>query len=170
VTGKVVLDAPGLAGGTVVTLSDNSAGADEPASVTVPEGAFSAAFTITTTPVASKVSVTVTAKLGTVTKTTSLAIVPPSLVSVSLTPTSVQGGKPSTGRVTINGPAPTGGITVNVTRSGTNATVPPKVTIPAGATFVKFAITTKAVTASETSIITCTLGTGTQTATLTITP
>jgi hypothetical protein len=47
-TGTVTLNAPAPAGGAVVTLSDNSAACNRPATVTIPAGATSATFTVTT--------------------------------------------------------------------------------------------------------------------------
>jgi alpha-tubulin suppressor-like RCC1 family protein len=170
VTGKITLDAPAPAGGIVVSLSDSTDYASEPSSVTVAEGASAASFIITTTAVPNNVSATVTATLGTVSKTASLTIVPPSLLSLTLTPSSVQGGKTSTAKVTINGPAATGGFKVSVASSDTSATVPQTVTVPAGATFVRFAVKTKKVTATTSATITCSVGTANQKATLTISP
>jgi LmbE family N-acetylglucosaminyl deacetylase len=47
-TGTVTLNGPAPAGGAVVTLSDNSAACSRPATVTIPAGASSANFTVTT--------------------------------------------------------------------------------------------------------------------------
>ena len=47
-TGTVTLNGPAPAGGAVVTLTDNSGACNRPASVTIPAGATSASFTVTT--------------------------------------------------------------------------------------------------------------------------
>src|SRR5213078_3119693 len=71
-----------------------------------------------------------------------------SLSSVALKPTTVVQGTPSLGTVTLDAPAPAGGITVNlVNLNPTIATVPGSVTVLEGATSATFTVTTLAVTA-----------------------
>jgi hypothetical protein len=66
--------------------------------------------------------------------------------SVSVNPSGVTGGSPSTGTVTLTTPAPDGGITVALFSSNTAvATVPATVTVPAGATSVEFTVTSSSV-------------------------
>lgn len=93
------------------------------------------------------------ARSFTVTGTTN----PPVLGGVSVNPTNVTGGNPSTGTVSITLPAPTGGVTVGLT-SGEPAvaSVPATVTIPAGQTSTTFTVPTQAVTSSYTVVITAT--------------
>lgn len=68
---------------------------------------------------------------------------PLGLSSLVLNPPTVIAGAPSQGTVTLSGPAPAGGVVVNLSSSATNrATVPPTVTIPAGATSATFPIQT----------------------------
>src|SRR5882672_1099525 len=56
------------------------------------------------------------------------------LSSLTPNPTSVNGGSPSTGGVTLNAPAPSSGALVSLSSSNTAvATVPASVTVPAGA-------------------------------------
>ena len=76
------------------------------------------------------------------------------LLSLTVTPNSVVGGKGSTGRVTLYAPAPEGGAQVFLSRSGSNAGVPQSIIVPAGALFANFAITTSAVTTPQESVIT----------------
>ncbi|AHG92457.1 hypothetical protein J421_4922 (plasmid) [Gemmatirosa kalamazoonensis] len=75
--GTVALTAAAPSGGIVVTLSDNSAAASVPTSVTVPAGATSATFAISTSAVAGATSVTITATAGGVTRTATLTVNPP---------------------------------------------------------------------------------------------
>jgi uncharacterized protein YjlB len=75
-TGTVYLDGPAPAGGLVVTLASNSDSAAVPATVTIPAGQNSLAFTITTTAVTAKTIVEVTATVGTLNKTQTLTITP----------------------------------------------------------------------------------------------
>src|SRR5882762_3028764 len=151
-TGSVTLNAPAPSSGALVSLSSsNTAVATVPANVTVPAGATSATFTVTTLAVSASTSVTISASYAGVTKTASLTVTaqPPTLTSLVLSPTSVNGGSPSMGSVTLNAPAPSGGALISLSISNTVvATVPASVTIPAGATSATFTVTTLAVTSS----------------------
>jgi hypothetical protein len=168
-TGTVRLTGPAPTGGAVVTLSSsNTTAARAPASVTVAAGATTATFTITTSPVASNTSATITAIFG-VTRTASLTVTAPTLSGFSLNPTSVIGGSSSTGTVTLSGPAPAGGAAVTLSSSNTTATHPPaSVTVLAGATTATFTITTTPVASNTSATITAIFGV-TRTASLTVT-
>ncbi len=96
---------------------------------------------------------------------------PAGLKSVTLSPTSTQGGSAPTtaNRVYWNGNAPAN-ETVTLKSSNTAvATVPSSVTISSGSSSHAFTITTKAVTSSTNVTITATSGGVSQTATLTVT-
>ena len=93
VTGTVTLDGPAPAGGAVVQLSDNSAAASVPASVTIAAGATSATFSVGTSAVAASTSVTISASYGGATLSVSLTVLPAVLTSLTLNPTSVVGGR-----------------------------------------------------------------------------
>src|SRR6266478_640533 len=93
-----------------------------------------------------------------------------SLSSVSLNPTSVAGGNSSTGTVTLSGPAPTGGAQVALSSNNGAASVPPGVTIAAGATTATFPVNTTTVASSTTVTISAAYGGVTTTASLTVTP
>jgi hypothetical protein len=91
--------------------------------------------------------------------------------SLTLNPTSVNGGNPSTGKVTLNGPAPSGGTVVALSSSNTSAaTVPPSVTVAAGATSAAFQVTTMTSANPTPVTISASSGSLTQTASLTVTP
>jgi uncharacterized repeat protein (TIGR01451 family) len=65
----------------------------------------------------------------------------------------------TTGNVYLTGPAPAGGLTVNLSSNISGATVPPSVFIPAGTTVSpNFAVTTTPVAAKQVGLITATLG------------
>lgn len=87
-TGIVTLTAAAPAGGALVTLLNNSLGASVPASVTVPQGATTATFSVSTTPVGANTTATVTgsynglSRAGTLTIT---ATAPPPPAGVTLT-------------------------------------------------------------------------------------
>ncbi len=80
------------------------------------------------------------AKSNTASATTQLA---GALVSLALNPTTVTAPNPSTGTVTLSGPAPTGGLAVTLTSSDTRkARVPATVTVAAGQSTATFTVTT----------------------------
>ena len=118
--------------------------------VTVPAGATSANFSISTSPVSEQFNLNIFAHLdGSPDKSTLLLIVPnsdPTLSSLSLNPTSVVGGSSSTGTVTLGAAAPSAGTVVSLVSSDTSvASVPASVTVPAGATSATFTVSTAAV-------------------------
>ena len=178
-TGLVTLSGAAPSGGAVVTLSSsNTSVATVPASVTVPAGASSARFPVATTAVSSQTAVTISASYGsgsqqsavlTVTPATSA----PTLTSLTVNPTSVNGGNRSTGTVTLSSPAPAGGVVVSLSSSNTSVAtvpVPPSVNIPGGAASASFPVTTMTVSATTTSTITGSYAGVQQSAVLTITP
>ncbi len=152
-TGTVTLNGRAPSGGSVVTLtSSNTSAAAVPGSVTIPANATTATFTVTSIPVASNTSITISAIYAGTTRTANLTVTAATLTSVSLNPTSVLGGTTSTGTVTLNGRAPFGGSVVTLTSSRTSAaTVPASVTIAANATTATFTVTSIPV-ASNTSV------------------
>ena len=95
-------------------------------------------------------------------------VAPASLSRVSLNPTSVTGGSPSTGTVTLSAAAPAGGAVVTLTSSSTSATVSASVTVPANATSANFTVSTRSVTTATTATITAAYGGLTRTASLTV--
>jgi Bacterial Ig domain/3-keto-disaccharide hydrolase len=169
-TGTVALNGPAPAGGAMVSLtSSNASVATIPVSVTIPANATSASFPVTTQPVFSNTSITISATYGSNTRTTSLTVTSATLSSLSLSPTSVLGGNSSTGTVILNGQAPASGAVISLTSSNTSvATVPSSVTVLGNATTTTFTITTKPA-ASNTSVTISALYGSTRTASLTVT-
>jgi hypothetical protein len=94
----------------------------------------------------------------------------PTLSTLSLNPSSVTGGTPSQGTVTLSAPAPTAGVSVSLSSGNTSAaTVPATVNILGGNTSATFSINTSSVSSSTPVVITATYQ-GSQTATLTVNP
>src|SRR6266478_2571596 len=93
----------------------------------------------------------------------------PTLSSLTLNPSSVTGGNFSTGTVTLNAPAPSGGAIVSLSSSNTSvATVPSSVTVAGGATSAAFTVSTNQVGASTSVTISASYGGVAQTASLTV--
>src|SRR5713226_6081849 len=151
-TGTVTLSGPAPAGGAQVALSSNNGAASVPSSVAVPAGATTANFTVSTSAVTASTTVTISAAYGGVSRSATLTVTPPllpTLSSLTLNPTSVIGGvESSTGTVTLSGLAPAGGAQVLLASSNGAASVPPSVTVPAGANSATFPVSTSAVAAS----------------------
>jgi hypothetical protein len=168
----VTLNGPAASGGAVVTLASNNPAAMVPASVTVPAGAsVSPTFTISTLAVAANTPVTISATYSGVMVTATLTVLSPVPSAVTLSPTSVLGGTPTTlNTVTLNGPAPSGGAVVTLSSNSSSATVPASVTVAAGASVSPaFTINTSAVTANTAVTISATYSGVTVTATLSVT-
>lgn len=179
IQGRVHIQNVAPAGGQVYTLtSNNPAVASVPASVTVPAGASSATFTVTThqVSVSTPIQLTVWSEGNgdhPVLWVDPGTPAPPGSVSVTslaLSPASVVGGASSTGTVTLSAAAAGGGLAVSLSDDSAAASVPAAVTVPAGATSATFSVATTAVTATTTATISASAGTSTRTALLTVTP
>ena len=167
----IVAPPGGLTIALSVTLPTGNTSVSVPASVNIPAGAQSATFTVTTTGVAATEVVPISANLGPSTKTASLTVQAGVLAGFSLNPTSVIGSQPTTGTVTLNGQAPPGGLTINLSSNAVAARAPVTVVVPAGQSSVTFTVNTNAVTTGTTATITAfAAGSPSLTATLAVQP
>ena len=87
--------------------------------------ACSGTFTVGTTAVSAATTVTITATLGSSTKSKDLTINPPKLIGLSLDPSTVNGGQNSTATITLDGPTPPGGVTVSITSTSSGSVIYP---------------------------------------------
>ena len=96
----------------------------------------------------------------------------PSVSSVTLNPSTLVGGNPSQGTVTLTGPAPSGGATVTLMSSNTSVAtvVPSSITIGAGLTSGTFNVNTVSVTASTQVTITASYSSTSAMAALNVNP
>ncbi|HEY1400153.1 MAG TPA: S8 family serine peptidase [Terriglobales bacterium] len=94
----------------------------------------------------------------------------PTLSSIAVNPTSVNGGSNSAGTETLSASAPSGGVVVYLSSSASAATVPASVSVATGATSATFTVSTSNVTASTSVTVTASYGGATKTASLTIMP
>lgn len=95
---------------------------------------------------------------------------PPTLNSISVTPLSAIGGQSITGMVSLTGPAPASGASVNLSSASSAASVPPTVTVPANATSANFSVSTAAVGVTTIGNITASFSGVTKTVNITIQP
>jgi hypothetical protein len=141
-TGTVTLTAPAPAGGAVIALSSSAWGLFYlPASVTVPAGAMSAQFQVTTA--IAKATTVITASYNGVDKTATLTSVYPTVAALTCTPNPVIGGNTTVCTVTMNGIMPSD-TTVSVL-SDQPFFLPDSsgyLTVPAGAVSAAFSLTT----------------------------
>jgi FG-GAP-like repeat len=92
-TGTVRLTSAAPTGGFAVSLSSSSGTATVPASATVPGGATSTTFPITTSAVASSTPVTITASAGGVVRTATLTVTPPASTATLTVTATGRGGE-----------------------------------------------------------------------------
>ncbi|HEV2474495.1 MAG TPA: hypothetical protein VGS41_17590 [Chthonomonadales bacterium] len=167
-TGTVTLYAS-VPAATTVDLSTNSFLVSVPASITIAAGATTGTFTATTSAVNTITTVTILATANGDTVEATLTVTPVDISSLTLSPTTVVGGKAnSTGTVTLAHSAPQGGVTVSLFSSSAAASVPATVTIPAGAATGTFTVTTVHVRNTVTATITAASGGSRKTAGLTV--
>jgi hypothetical protein len=170
-TGTVTLPDPAPPEGLIVTLASEAPSlASVPSSITIPAGATSESFTISTFTASTTSNVGLSATHADTTVFSSITVGPVAIATISVNPTSVVAGSSSTGTVTLNAAARGDGAVVFLSSSSSVATVPATVTVPAGAFSASFSIGTTSVTASTTAVIIGSYGGATRTATLAVNP
>ena len=170
--GTVTLSQPAPTGGTTVALtSSNTAVATVPASITIPAGATTGTFNVTSLAVAADATTVVTATNQFASRTTTFTSQAPALSSLSVLANNILVGSTTTGTVTLDSPAPTGGATVALSSSNVSAaTVPATVTVAAGSTTGTFTITSVVTTSAQTTTVTASYGGVSRSASVVITP
>lgn len=141
-----------------------------PASLNIATPNSSAVFKVATLPVSAARVVTLKASYNGISKFTSLTVLLPPVNKLVLNPTSVKGGTVSVATVYLSGKAGPSGDVLTLTSGNSLVTVPLHVTVPAGATFVQFNVSTQTVSSQIQASITAKLGSSTQSAILTVTP
>jgi hypothetical protein len=164
----VTVTKPAPAGGIVVDLRSVSANVSVPTTVTIPEGATTATFQVTTVPVRKTESAMIQASAAGVKVSANITVTAISVVSVGLNPATVVGGLNSTATLTLNGVAPVGGTTIQLYAGNAAATVPVSVVVPGGSKTVTFPVTTVPVAANTAVVIAAKYLGVTKSATLTV--
>ena len=164
-SGTVTIATAAPTGGLAVNLK-STAPSGVPTSVTVLAGATTAKFAIQTSAVAVSTSYSVTASVGTSTSSNTFKVIPPTLKSFGVSPNSVVGSVNAQGSVSLNGPAPKGGIKVTLKSSSKSATVPATALMTEGNSDVQFTVSTSPVTVTTSSKITASLGASSMTVSL----
>jgi hypothetical protein len=164
---SITFAAPSVVGGSVDTMTVNLNGAaptggespgvtsNSPAAGVVGGNMFfaSQAHQASVRVATSAVSSDTTVTLSVGGASSSLVVKAPTLTHFSIAPSSVIGGNPALLTVSLNGPAPTGGLTVSLNSSDPSVTTT-SVVVPAGNTYVNAPIQTTGVTAVKVATIT----------------
>jgi uncharacterized repeat protein (TIGR03803 family) len=170
-TGTVTLNTATPSGFTVKLASQYPALVGIPSTLTIPANASSATFQITTKAAANggTYAAWINASDVAASKQATITVQSAHVIQLSLNPTTVAGGSGVTGHLTLNVPAPSGGLLVNLASQYPNLVgVPASVTIPAGLTSATFAISTMPTSGTYACVIKSTDPVGSQTATLTV--
>jgi len=144
-----------------VASSNTTAATVSASQVTIPAGASSGTFTVNTSVVAVPTQVVISATLGSTTQTALLEIEAAKLVSFTMSPTILRPFRNATGTVTIDTPAPAGGVVVTLTfNESLFSTFPASktVTIPAGSTTAQFTMAAKSFSLPLLTTITASAG------------
>jgi thermitase len=159
---------PAPKGGLVVQLdSSHPDAAAVPASVTVPAGQRSAAFTITTRAVGTTTPVTIGAAVGGSRMEATLTVKAPEVASLILRPNLIRGQRSLSAGITLSAPAPSGGLAVSLSTSHPDLiSLPVEVIVPAGTTSTLVTIGAEAVSVNMQATITATTSGTSRTATL----
>jgi hypothetical protein len=171
-TATLTISGPAPANFIVSLDSFDTNRATVPVSVTVPANSPSTTFTVSAKPVSFDGAVTIRATRAGVQSTAPLTVLAPGLTGFTFDPSLIDGGATSTGRITLNGPAPSGtSVTLSPT-DNTAATFPASVSVSFNATQIIFTATGRTFTGTTNRSVTVTasyLG-GTLSATLTVRP
>jgi subtilase family serine protease len=170
--GRATFDGAAPASGSTMTVTSGTpAVATAPATVNVAANGLSQAFTITTHGVGTSTPVVFTVAFKGVQKTATLTVSPATLSKITLSATTVFGGKPVTATIFMNGQAGPSGAPVDVKTSNTAvATVVTPQPVAANSSTRAFTVTTKPVAAVTTITVTATYAGLSKSATLTVTP
>lgn len=141
VRGLVFLSGPARAATTVTLSSSRDTAVTYPRTIIVPAGASTGSFEITTRRQGAPVTVTLSARVGTRTRTANLMLTgAPRLASLTAARRSGQSGQTVMLRLTLASPTGLGGIPYDVSTSSGVLTVPSKITVPAGKKWVDFPV------------------------------
>jgi hypothetical protein len=165
VQGTITLTSPAPSGGLTVALASSSPLATVPATVVIPSGDTFQTFPIDIGASLTTSATTITATYAGVARTAALTI---GQFALSIGPTSVPGGLPITGTVSLPTPAPDSGALVSLVSSSPDAIVPASVMIPAGAASQTFTISTFNAPPTRLATITASYGGSSQSAAVTV--
>src|SRR5919198_505526 len=156
---------------TSIALSSSTPSAARvPASITMPANIAWTQFQMQAGQVASATPVTITATLNGKSALGDLTVAPTGLKSLSISPSTINGGAQAGAVVMLTGQAPPGGATVTLGSNSAAGSPPPSVFVSPGSFSTSFSLPTNGVTANASAVVTASWnGTSVQ-APLTVTP
>ncbi|OLE56233.1 MAG: hypothetical protein AUG74_19690 [Bacteroidetes bacterium 13_1_20CM_4_60_6] len=154
----------------VALTSSNPSAAPVPASITMPANIAWTQFQMQAGQVASATPVTITATLNGKSASGNLTVAPTALKSLSISPSTINGGAQAGAIVMLSGQAPAGGASVTLASNSAAVSPPPSVFVNPGSFSVSFPLQTNSVTANTSAVVTASWnGTSVQ-APVTVTP
>ena len=142
-------------GGASINLNSSNPGAvPVPATIAMPGNTAWTQFQLQAGQVTTPTPVTITATLNSGSASAQFTLQPPSLKSLTISPSSISGGAQPQGIVTLNGQAPAGGALVTLTSNSPSVTPPSSVVVAAGDFSASFPIPTGSVSANTTATVT----------------
>src|SRR5262249_54419889 len=141
-----------------------------PATITVPGNHAWTDFQFMLGQVTVPTPVTITATLNGVSVADHLTVLPMALRSVQVSPAAVSSGTSAIIWANLQGPAPAGGLALNVSSNSPAASVPATITVPAGAWSMSIPVTTSIVTQPTAATITVSGNGVSQQVTMTVAP
>lgn len=153
-----------------VALLSNSQYAEVNLTTTVVAGESQSVFSVDLKPTAVRRAIRIEGTHFGATRSVVFYLEPPTIASLTLYPTTVQGGKKVSATARLNGDAPTTGTTITFNSNNLTATMPASLMIPDGDISRTFHVNTTPVTQSTSVTLSATTGSVTKTAVLTVTP
>jgi hypothetical protein len=154
---QIQLSTAAPSSGAVINLSSSDPNAAPvPATVTMPANTAWMQFQMKAGQVTAETPVTITASLNSGSASAQLNVMPPTLKSLSISPTTFNGGIQVQAIAMLNGVAPANGAAINLTSSSPSVLVPAVETVGAGSPSAVFSIPTTSVSASTPVTITAT--------------
>ncbi|MEN3327044.1 MAG: hypothetical protein V7638_1851, partial [Acidobacteriota bacterium] len=167
----VQLTAAVPAGGATINLNSSNPGVlPVPATVTMPGNTAWMQFQVQAGQVTTPTPVTLTATFNSGSASAQFTLQPPSLKSLTISPSTISGGAQPQGIVMLDGQAPAGGLLVTLTSNSPSVSPPASVVVEAGSFSASFPIPTNAVSANTTATVTASSGGASAQAQVTLTP
>jgi hypothetical protein len=137
--------------------------------MTIAAGQIQGSFSVSSIPVVAPLTASIVASVPGSARGANFGVLAPILLSLSVTPSTVQGGSTSIGLVRLTGKAAIA-MTVNLSVNGSVAAVPQTVVVSSGAREASFQVTTLPVTLPRSLTVIARHGAVRKTTTLTVTP
>jgi len=168
---QIQLNTAAPSSGAVINLSSSDPNAAPvPATVTMPANTAWMQFQMTAGQVTAQTPVTITASLNSGSASAQLTVMPPTLKSLSISPTTFNGGIQVQAIAMLNGVAPANGAAINFTSSSPAVQVPAVETVASGSPSVVFQVPTSSVSATTPATITATYNSQSVQTQITLTP